>query len=381
MRLSHVAVLAALAFTPAAAHAQLPAGPVTAKNVEFVANFAEITDSAGARLHDGFFYVTTERSLTIYDVSKPEAPKKVGSLSFPPASLSNYYVPEEDPDTNGKILLTSEEGAVEVIDVRDKTAPKFLAKLPESSGFTAQHTISCVLDCSYAYGSGGTIIDLRDPANPKPAGNWATGRALGSTHDVTEVSPGMVLTSSTPMYLLDARTDPAHPTTMAVVGDEDSPFNHANLWPNGMQDDIALVGGESIGPQCADAAAASFRTYDTTDWANTGTFTPLSEFRLDTGLLVDGRMADSTWCVHWFTTHPTYRNGGLVAIAWYEHGTRFLRVGRDGSVSEVGWFLPLGTSASAAYWITDRIVYVSDYNRGLDVLKYTGDFTPGEPAP
>jgi hypothetical protein len=92
-------------------------------------------------------------------------------------------------------------------------------------------------------------------------------------------------------------------------------------------------------------------------------------------------MADSTYCVHWFTPHPTYRNGGLVAIAWYEHGTRFLQVGRDGSISEVGWFLPLGTTASAAYWITDRIVYVSDYNRGLDVIRYTGDITPGEPAP
>jgi hypothetical protein len=148
-----------------------------------------------------------------------------------------------------------------------------------------------------------------------------------------------------------------------------------------MADDMVLVGGESVGPQCASDAAAAFHTYDASNWATTGTFKPLDEFRLDTGLLVDGRMAESSYCVHWFTPHPTYRNGGLVAIGWYEQGTRFLRVGRDGSITEVGWFVPLGGTASAAYWITDRIVYVADYNRGFDILRYTGDVTPGEPAP
>jgi hypothetical protein len=29
-----------------------------------------------------------------------------------------------------------------------------------------------------------------------------------------------------------------------------------------------------------------------------------------------------------------------------------------------------GGQASAAYWITDEIVYVVDYNRGLDILRF-----------
>lgn len=377
MRTPLLALVAACLLVPAAASAQLPAGPVTSKDVEFVANFAEHTDSAGARLHEGFFYVTTERDLVIYDVSKPETPKKVGSMSYGPTAFTNYYFPEEDPDTNGEILITSEEGAIEVIDVRDKTAPKFLAKLAGD----AQHTISCVLDCTWAYGSEGSIVDLRDPANPKLAGDWNKLFPTDSEHDVTEVAPGIVLTSSQPQQLLDAREDPAHPTRLATVANADKRFNHANLWPNLMQDDIVLVGGESVGPACDQAASAAFQTYDATNWEQTGTFDLLDEFRLDTGLLVDGRMVDSTYCVHWFTTHPTYRNGGLVTIAWYEHGTRFLRVAPGGEITEVGHFLPLGTSASAAYWITDRIVYVTDYNRGLDVLRFTGEITPGEPAP
>lgn len=369
MRTPLLAVLAACLLVPAAASAQLPAGPLTAKGTEFVTNFAEHTDSAGAKLLDGYFYVTTERDIAIYDVSKPAAPKKVGSLFFGPLALTNFYYPEEEPDTNGKILITSNEGAIEVIDVRDKTAPKFLAKLPG----TPQHAISCVLDCTWAYGSEGSIVDLSDPTAPKLAGNWREQFPNLSRHDVTEVSPGIILTATQPMFVLDAREDPTRPQRLATVGNADKRFNHANRWPNKGQDDFALVGGESIGPNCASKASAAFQTYDTRDWRNSQTFRLVDEFRLSTGLLTDGRMLDSTYCVHWFDEHPTYRNGGLVAISWYEQGTRFLQIGRDGMIKEVGWFVPLGTSASAAYWISDRIVYIADYNRGFDVVRFTGD--------
>lgn len=28
---------------------------------------------------------------------------------------------------------------------------------------------------------------------------------------------------------------------------------------------------------------------------------------------------------------------------------------------------------SAAYWLTDRLVYSIDYERGIDILRFTGD--------
>jgi hypothetical protein len=59
-------------------------------------------------------------------------------------------------------------------------------------------------------------------------------------------------------------------------------------------------------------------------------------------------------------------------MAWYEHGTRFLDVDSKGKIKEVGWFLPLGGSTSATYWINDEILYAVDYNRGIDILRYTG---------
>ena len=73
-----------------------------------------------------------------------------------------------------------------------------------------------------------------------------------------------------------------------------------------------------------------------------------------------------------------------MALAWYEHGTRFVRVAGDGQIAEDGWFLGSGGQASAAYWITDRVVYVADYIRGLDVLRFEGDVggdAPPAPPP
>jgi hypothetical protein len=75
---------------------------------------------------------------------------------------------------------------------------------------------------------------------------------------------------------------------------------------------------------------------------------------------------------HWFTTHPDFKNGGLVAGSFYNHGTRFLKVDGKGKITEVGFFLPQGGGSSGSYWVNDRIVYSVDYQRGFDILKWNG---------
>ena len=366
-RILLIALTALLAVAPTAS-AQLNTGGVASDNVEFVKNIAKHSDSAGGRLKDGFFYITTERDLTIYDVSNPENPVETGSLFWDTPGQPAFT--EEDPDTNGRILLRW-DGGLQVIDVSDKSNPTVLSTLDEPD----QHTVTCVLDCTYAYGSEGTIVDLRDPKNPKVVGDWSEQYQPGSNHDVTEVAPGLVLTATEPVMLLDARTNPAAPTqlaTGAVPG-----FAHATLWPNGGTDDFALVGGESAGPDCSEADSAYFATMNTVGWASTKTFSVVDQFKMSTGALLDGRAPETTWCVHWFDTHPTYGNGGLVAIAWYEHGTRFLQVGTDGKLAEIGYFLPYGGQTSGVYWISPTVLYTADYYRGLDILKFTGPVPQG----
>lgn len=34
--------------------------------------------------------------------------------------------------------------------------------------------------------------------------------------------------------------------------------------------------------------------------------------------------------------------------------------------------VPVGGNTIATYWITDRIVYAMDVQRGLDILEFTG---------
>ena len=350
-------------------------GYIATDNVEWLGNIPINADSAGGRLLDGYFYISDDRGLTIYDVSKPESPQRVGFAIVPQGA---YYV-EEDLDTNGEIALIGSYGDLSpandgplnrliVVDVKDKANPKVIGELEGVDS----HTVTCVLDCTYAYNSNGQIIDLRDPSAPKLVGNWATGTPVKGSHDVSEVAPGIVLTSSNPMVLLDANADPAKPTMIGGGAPPDKRFMHGNLWPRGGTDKFVLAGGETSG-DCKDESDGGFMTFAPTTDETTGqtTMTMVDDFHLKTGLPTDGNSPYDQFCAHWFDTHPTYADGGLVAMGWYEHGTRFLDVSSEGKITEKGWFYPLGGSTSAAYWVTDKIVYSVDYQRGIDILKFT----------
>lgn len=353
-----ISALVAL-LVPVAASAGPTTGGFASDNVEHIAHIPLNLDSAGARLLGKHFYITTSNGLTIYDVSKPESPQRLGFL---PIAQQPYFA-EEDVDTNGRILLISNFDGLNIIDVEDKSNPRVIGRVAGAD----QHTYSCVLNCSWAYGSEGAIVDLRDPAKPELVGDWTKGLSLGNTHDVTEVKPGFVLTSTQPMYLIDARKPDKPKVLAASVQEED--YMHANLWPNKMKDRFYLAGTESMGPAC-DETDGALITYDASKWKKTKTFTIIDEFRVSNGVPTNGDAAANLYCTHWFDTRPGYRNGGVVAMGWYEHGTRFFDISSKGKISEVGWFVPYGGSTSAAYWVSKDVVYAVDYNRGIDILRF-----------
>jgi hypothetical protein len=140
-----------------------------------------------------------------------------------------------------------------------------------------------------------------------------------------------------------------------------------------------------VNNQILDRAGANFRDVVefTTYLVGRESIAPFLEARaqLFPSLYPDGDSPYNQYCAHWFTEHPDFADGGLVAVAWYEHGVRFLDVGEDGMIEEVGWFVPLGGSTSAAYWVTDEIVYTTDYQRGFDILRFTDEPAGGETAP
>jgi len=368
-----VCALAVAVATPA--HAQGPVGGISTPNLEHVSLVPLDGRANGGKLVGKYLYVTTGKTLEILDVSEPLTPVRVGKLDF--ELLDGGYLAtgyQEDVDSDGRFLIRSDGGTMSVVDVRDPAKPAVMGTLDGVDN----HTMSCILGCTWVYGSEGDIADVRDPTKPVEAGSWSDALGVSSSHDVTEVSPGIVLTATEPMFLLDARKDPRKPVVLAeipAVG-----FVHGAAWPDQMNDDIALAGGEAIGPSpaCADDPSSTFQTWDTRNWQQTKTFKLIDEYKLRP--LDDGATA-SVWCTHWFDHHPSFRTGGLVTISWYEQGVRLLSVARDGKISQTGYYLPHGGSVWDQKWITDRILYTFDHHRGIDILRYTGEIPAPAPRP
>ena len=370
--LALLAGLLALGIAPTASGGPGPQG-ISSENVEHVAFVPfEVGTATGARIVGKYLYVTTWKTFSIYDVSDPTDPQLESITPF------EFKFENEDVATNGKILIFSEElpnAAIHVWDVRDKANPK---KLVSAEGL-GQHTMSCVDNCRWLYGSEGAIIDLRNPSKPKLLDRrWGSDGGTSNGHDVIEVGPDRVATATDPIQLLDT-SNPARPKIIARAKPMDE-FVHSVQWPNMGRDNFLLAAGETWVPaadaQCTDNTAG-FTTWDTRNYKKTRTFKLIDVFRPTAGDLVNGSPplnAPFGCSTHWFQQHPTFEDGGLVAAGMYNHGTRFLKVSRKGKISEVDWFVPTAGGTSATYWRTKRIVYAIDYQRGFDILKYNGKF-------
>lgn len=362
-----VSVLAVLgAFAPQGAAAPT-AGGFASDNVEYISFVPfESGTAIGARVIGKYMYVTSWKSFSVYDVSDPLAPVR---LSTTPVG---FQFENEDVDTNGKIMLFSETtpmSRLHVWDVEDGSNPVEIATLAGAG----EHTTSCLFKCKYGWGSKGTVTDLRDPVNPEVIGNWAEGTPAGGAHDVTEVAPGLVLTSSRPVMLLDARKNPAKPKVLAVGDDEAITGGvHSNQWPNAGTDDFFLLTSESNFTGRCSGGNGAFMVWDARSYKKTKTFRLLDIQQLENGTYTDGGppVTASGCSTHWFQEHPDFSNGGLVAVGSYDHGTRFIKVSRKGKIDEVGYFVPYGGQTSAAYWLTDEIVYSVDVTRGIDILRF-----------
>ncbi|HEY7876177.1 MAG TPA: hypothetical protein VIG64_13765 [Actinomycetota bacterium] len=366
-------------------NAQAPSeGGLSTDNLEYVTSIPfDQSTTTGARAIGKYLYVTSWKNFSIYDIADPEAPALVSTTPFAgdapdgavPARFEN-----EDVATNGEILIFSQElpdSQLFVYDIEDKTNPTLLSLTPE----LGQHTMSCILKCKWLYGSDGYIIDLRDPTAPKLQPNtWDEGVTLSSGgHDVTEVAKGIVLTATDPMLVLDARKNPAKPKVRAIAEPMEE-FIHSVSWPKAVKGKLALSTGETWVPgadaQCTENSAG-FSTWSTKKWKKTHTLKRIDTIRPKNGTYTDGNPpinAPFGCSAHWFQEHPKFNKGGLVAAGFYNHGTRIYRVSSAGKISEEAWFIPHAGGTSAAYWVTDRIIYAMDYQRGIYVMKYTGKF-------
>ena len=358
-------------------------------NVEWVSINPAHVGTSGGKLVGKYYYLTDPRGLFIYDTSTPETPQLVGELLAPQIGTGTALA-QEDPDTNGKILLLNayNQGgsptALLVIDVSDQAAPTVVGEMA-----VTDHTWTCFLDCKYAIGRTGYVLDLRDPTQPKEIGNWKD-QAAGATymHDFEEVAPGLLIGAGQPSFYLDMR-NPTKPKVLSAFSPEFHSLGyHSAIWPRNAKDSLLLMGAEvapagstsNAGGDCAQDDVHALATFDARAAVKKGprpgvTFKRLSEWRVaGRGAYADGKApAHTLYCGHWFDPHPDWKNGGVVALGHYDWGTRFLDVSSKGKMEEIGYFQPIAGHTSSAEWISDDIVYVHDYRRGLEILRFTNE--------
>ena len=348
--------------------------------VEYLGTFPiDAGGGIGATRLGKYLYVTTWRSFSIYDVTTSTNPQLVSTTPLP------GYVFNEQPNTDGKILLLTKdipEPTLNIWDVRDKASPSLMAEvaLPKTD-----HMWTCVLDCRYAYGGRGTIVDLRDPASPRVVGDWADGLFVSRFHAINEVAPGRVMTGSVPVYYLDGRKDPAHPKVVfaqELKGSQGSgPVSLAAAnpppawldWPGGTRDRFALISTETPFSGPCSEASGSFMTFDTKGWQKRRAFKAVDDYRITTpcGIYTEGRSPyDAVGCsAYAFDTPPNFAKSRRVAVAWFENGLRLLDISPKGKLSEVGGFIPVAGSTSAPIWLDSNTLYLVDMNRGVDILR------------
>lgn len=372
--------------------ADADSGGFSSENVEWVTVMPQHTGTAGGKRVGKHYFMTDPRGLYIYDVSDPAAPTLTGQLLAVQVG-TGLVLAQEEPDTNGNIMLVNAynpqgpagptgTSSLLVVNVEDKTSPTIVSALPVSD-----HTWSCILGCKYAVGRTGHILDLRDPAKPKEVANWRDETGVVSyVHDFEEVRPGRVIASGQPSVYLDFK-NPLKPELLTAIPSEFHSLGyHGADWPRQGKDSLLVMGAEvapagatgNAGSDCTDENIHAVATYDATDVVKAdragrkgASFRKLKEWRVSgRGAYADGNApAHTLYCGHWFDAHPKWKNGGTLALAHYDWGTRFLDVDRKGNIDEIGWFQPVRGYTASVKWINNEIAYVHDYFRGLDILR------------
>lgn len=391
MRALVVCLLVALAAaTPAAAEA-IP-DHVASSDVTLVQNIRLTGSGQGGGLHGDRLLVSGPSQLTIFDVKDPRAPALVGTAPLGAAAES------DDIPTDGRWAAVAEGecldaairgGCIAVFDVTG--APRRIASL----GMNVR-TVACVLACRYLWAPGeNAIVDMADPAAPKVVGTFldpTDDRLQGICFSAREVRPGVVMVACDPAYALSTLPEhggtPSEPAVLAFADTGDfqaTPVTggvpHGARWPQGRDSFMMTTTETPFSGTCGEPELGAFVVWDARPvLAGHRTFRGLSEWRPANGTYVDGRSPyNVVGCSpHFLAEHPSFRDGGLVAVAVLENGLRFLQVGADGEIEERAYFLGAGGTAALPIWHPDgRTVYLVDYVRGLDVLEYAGDtFVP-----
>jgi hypothetical protein len=365
----------------------LPAIPplATSSNVE-VLGTVPTGPALGIAFQDRWAFVTGPTGLTVLDIAAPASPRVVAVHPLP-------HFENEDVEVCGDtVLITNDRITRDVgsilyaFDVSTPTDPRLVSATPvglTGSGRGAGHIANFVSDdCSLMWLDGGDhveVFDLSDPAAPRSLGKFESvasrSAAFRVTHDTEKDLRGILWSvggGGVAGYRLT--DDPLAPELVASSGDtavNPSPYNDFILH-NSQRNGSALLVTEEDYVDTDEVPPGGCRgqgKFET--WAvsmKVGGLRPLDTWMTE----LNGSDSKATFSIncssHWFD-----ESKDLVAVGWYEQGTRFLDVHDPRNIRQVGFHLPANGSTWAAYWSptdpTKRIVYTADAYLGVQVLR------------
>jgi hypothetical protein len=406
--------LSVLPGTGSPAAAAPPPGAIS-QGVELVANVPEMTTAISVNFIGDTMFVSAMTGIYAYSISDPASPQLLGALPM-------YIWENEDVDVDPErgLLFVSRDprgfttqatpgvfpyGAIHVIDVSLPHAMVQLSVTPVPAG----HTTTCVEDCRWTWTGGpanavggpadwkGRPIygtDMSDPRNPVACPTPIDlGRNDGVTdyaHDVQVDPRGIAWVSGRGgvrgYWTSGKHRDPVDGKVKVATGCAPVPYAGGgtelgktsglmhNSWRNpslkvdGRKGDVLMVTEENLASSCEQSGR--FATYDLRGSYTGAGFKPSTVKthrlrELDTWTPEEAEGATGCESAHYFTD----RGDGLVAIAFYGQGTRFLDVRNPRDVKQVGFYRPDDASTWAAYWRPGGYVVVADNQRGIDILK------------
>jgi hypothetical protein len=420
MRLRVLVVAAALALpvSAPASHAAPPPGAIS-KGVTFLANIPELRTAISLNFIGSTMFASTVTGIYSYDVSDPAHPKLVGAL--PQYIWENEDV---DVDPQRKLLFLSRDprgftspattafpfGAVQVIDVSNPALMMQLSMTLIPSG----HTTTCVDHCRYTWTAGPAAspagpsdwegrpvfaLDMRNPSKPVPCPHpideHRNDGVTDYTHDVQVDSRGIAWVSGSGGvrgYWVSGRHRSAvtgkwttatgcDPVPYGGGGTDLGQLSTRNgvMHNSERRGDAIVVTEEVTESDCP--GSGKLATYDLRNTYKGAGFrsTKAHPFRmrvLDTW--TPENQAGSNGCdsAHYFSD----RGDGVLAMAFYRQGTRFLDVRDPRNIRQIGFYRPLDADTWAAYWRPGGYVFVADVLRGVDVLR-VGDLRNEVAAP
>jgi hypothetical protein len=339
-------------------------------------------------------FVSGAAGLSIFDATDPAHPGLLGHLPMYNWENEDIAVSKDGntailTEWNGRLYL-------HVIDVSNPNVPVLQGSIVRAGA----HTVECAdPKCHYLFGSEGQTFDITDRAHPKSLPreqSWGELTGAGSGHNLHQDAAGIWTSDTEPLVVFKETPDPLHLTVLTRgTVTKHTAYQHNNIRPRAdrfvpraatsgpLRDGELLLGeGETNfngarddgnGTGCYKGSGA-FSTWSMRGFDRGEPMRQLDVLRPVSGTYANGDPAiTALGCSgHWFTQKDAKDGSILVAAAWYEHGTRFLKVDpRTGKIRQVGYFQPVRGSTSQAYWIpgTDY-VWSIDYHSGIDILKF-----------